>query len=100
MILLLAKSDCNTCARSKELLLELEEKKCRAHFLTLCMFPSFTLLFCFIRYQIDPNGTLSIPSVDIPDSGVYQCFGVSEVGEAATYTWVVVNSKFSNYFLI
>ncbi|CAG5132926.1 unnamed protein product, partial [Candidula unifasciata] len=43
-------------------------------------------------YHIDGNNTLSIESVDSPDSGVYQCFAVNEAGESATYTWLLVNS--------
>ncbi|XP_059172379.1 protein sidekick-2-like [Physella acuta] len=44
------------------------------------------------RYQLFSNGTLYIASVDLEDSGVYQCFGSNSVGEAQTYTQLVVNS--------
>ncbi|XP_035824249.1 protein sidekick-2 isoform X2 [Aplysia californica] len=44
------------------------------------------------RYQIYPNGTLEIASVDVPDSGVYQCFAKNSAGEASAYTRLTVNS--------
>ncbi|RUS74988.1 hypothetical protein EGW08_017255 [Elysia chlorotica] len=44
------------------------------------------------RYKIDANNTLSIASVDLPDSGVYQCFADNSAGERNAYTQLFVNS--------
>ncbi|KAH9515062.1 Protein sidekick-2 [Bulinus truncatus] len=44
------------------------------------------------RILLFPNGTLVISSVDLEDSGMYQCFATSAAGEYVTYTYLSVNS--------
>ncbi|GFN78217.1 protein sidekick-2, partial [Plakobranchus ocellatus] len=44
------------------------------------------------RFEIHPNNSLTIRSVDLPDSGVYQCFANNSAGEVDTYTELFVNS--------
>lgn len=44
------------------------------------------------RFQNFDNGTLYIASIDLPDSGVYQCVAVNIAGESTTATQVIVNS--------
>ncbi|XP_013063679.2 protein sidekick-2-like [Biomphalaria glabrata] len=42
--------------------------------------------------QVLANGTLSISSVDLPDSGIYQCVAVNSAGESTKSTLLTVNS--------
>ncbi|CAL1541031.1 unnamed protein product [Lymnaea stagnalis] len=44
------------------------------------------------RFHNFDNGTLYIASVDLPDSGVYQCVGVNIAGEGSAASQVIVNS--------
>ncbi|XP_071105902.1 protein sidekick-2-like isoform X1 [Haliotis cracherodii] len=45
------------------------------------------------RYRDLGNGTLIIESIDLPDSGVFQCIASNGAGEVSASTWLKVNSS-------
>jgi len=50
----------------------------------------------FNRPTVLVDGTLKITSVDLEDSGMYQCFAKNEEGESHKSTWIKVNSELIN----
>ncbi|KAK7506394.1 hypothetical protein BaRGS_00002506 [Batillaria attramentaria] len=44
------------------------------------------------RHTIQPNGTLEIRNLDLPDAGKYQCFARNAAGEAYQSVWLKVSS--------
>ncbi|XP_047493701.1 protein sidekick-like isoform X3 [Penaeus chinensis] len=44
------------------------------------------------RYRVLLNGSLAISSVQVNDTGMFQCLASNEAGEASAYTWLKVKT--------
>ena len=50
--------------------------------------------FIFFRYRVLMNGSLAISSVQINDTGMFQCLASNPAGETSSYTWLKIKSKY------